>query len=365
MITPIFTIESGKVSGALVAFNKNKNPEELYASEVVLPFQEKLSVDRLELAVISSLKKVVEELAIKGLSKSKGGVTPSVIIVGSPWYGSENKTITSNEKSPVLIKEALFDKLISQEVEAFEKSRNLGENAVVLEKKVTNITLNGYTTNSPMGKKARDIRFSLYLSLTSSEFKKKVENAIHHSFSKGVLAWHTFPFVLFGGLQLQNSSKDFIVVNADAEVSEVLITRNGTLAESVSFPYGTTTFIRRVGDILHSTFEVNLSLFQQYQDGQLSGPLKAKIDNALSLLQKDWGDAFGKALHEGSQGLSIPAKVFIKSEPQFEKIIKMTVENEEFAQHHLSGQKFQVEVIDSNELHKLFFNSIIHSDKIV
>jgi hypothetical protein len=358
VITPIFIIESGVVSGMLTKKTLAGKPEIVYYCSFPLPFQETLDAARLDLAVTSSLDKAAEELAHKGLAQiGKINLQSAVIVISAPWYTSENKCITTSNKQPFKVKDVLIDQMIVSEVATFEKERGLGDAFSVIEKRITEVKLNGYPTAVFKDKKALELEFCLYISIVDSKFKQKMDETVHKYFGKGLPSWHTMPLALFGALLSSTpESKDFMIVEVGGEITEIMVIKNKVLVDTISFPYGVNSFLRKTTETLHEATAINASLYKQYGENTLTGELKDKVDQSLVMLKNEWGGELGKALHKVSGGLLLPKSIYLKCGSDFKMAFRKCLEEEGFAQIALSEAPFEIHPVDHHMLISIFIS---------
>jgi len=359
-MTPVFYIESGSVSGALIDFS----PTRKNISPVVIPvtqqfvLKESLRTDRLKIAVTDALKQVASELSKKAKEGGKKVTTGSIIILGAPWYVSQTTVIKETFRQPTVVTKKFFDDLIKKAVANFEKEHASSGNVSLLEQKVINAVLNGYQTNDPFNKKATDARFSLFLSVMPSDLKKQVEETLHAFFSRPIMAWQSAPLALFGGLRtLPATPNDFLILDTGAEVSELSLVRNNMLIETVSFPLGTSSMLRSMTTTLNSTYEVIESLVCSTHEQTQNSEMKERVDKALALSGDEWIKLFTSTLSLLAGGLSLPSTLFLISPKGWESTIEAFIKKENYGIVLLAEKSFSIYLIEAFSTNVLFLRT--------
>jgi cell division ATPase FtsA len=168
----------------------------------------------------------------------------------------------------------LTDEILKKEEREFEKEAidsfdvNVSDSTpYVLERKITQVFLNGYETSNPYFKKSKTADLSIYLSLSPQEPVKLVQNAIHNYFGVKKVDFHSFPFVTYNAIRDNFSDEDsFVFMDVASEVTDIILVRNNSIVKIVSFPIGKNLLIRNVMDMMGITAEVALSYLKMYAE---------------------------------------------------------------------------------------------------
>ncbi len=342
-MTPLFVIESGSVSGALVSISKKDKPKILFSYSEDLPFSESVTEERLRIATVSALKNVLQAMTSSDAFLEKGVLfeVPQIVI-GAPWYTSFSRIINQVYKRPEFFKEETLNEMMRAEVKRFEDEHNLGQDNIVLEKKITNVLLNGYTTSSPFGKKTMAVEVSFYTSIILASLKKEIEDAIvsHIHFKQAV--WHSAPIILFGALRTLLKDTDFLILEIGSELSELSLVKNSHLLNTVSMPIGARKITRKIADTLQISEQIVSSLLNDMESASVE-----KINSTKNVVLGDWQPIFHEAISTLSGGYSIPSKFFVMSSLGTESLAKDLITSDAYANQIVAGSSFGVVTFDT------------------
>ncbi len=303
-IVAVFDIGNGSVGGALVKFSKRDHPVILYSHREPITFTAHASPKHLLGSMLKLLKSVSTHLAKDGLIHLKtspfGGhrLRDAHCVFAAPWYISQTKIIkTENEKNQSVTKE-MINELVRKEQEDFNKSLSegkyiqiFGPDARLLEKKVINVKLNGYNVDDPIGKEARELELTVFSSFMSQEIMAGVEQALHSSFA--VRAIHHYSYALAswsGSRTLFQDIHDYFFFDISGETTDISLIIKDVLVETISFPMGRSTILRKIVRDMKITPEVALSYLTMRYNGTLDKAFAEKVEAVLKPLEEDWRD---------------------------------------------------------------------------
>jgi hypothetical protein len=151
-------VGNGVVKGSLVLHEKGKKPIVLSARKSDLkynPERDRAQLEALILAEFETLLKTIKTEDFPKLHNAKCGKPDTALVVmSSPWYLSETKTIKMQEATPFLVTEKLIDKATSNIVKAYTGEK---DNVTVLEQNFLSVVVNGYNVINPIGKKVKEV----------------------------------------------------------------------------------------------------------------------------------------------------------------------------------------------------------------
>jgi hypothetical protein len=352
-VVPLFSIESGVTTGALVEIAPGIPPHITYCVAESFAIQKKLDSDRLEDSAVKTIDNVAKKVVDYFSKNRKGSLAAPVIVLGSPWYFSHTSVIKSTTKQPQLIKEDFIAALIKDEIQKVKESRSLAGKASIMDTKIINSLLNGYSTDNPAGKKASQIELSVFFTLIPQSFKEKIENALHTSISKTVSSWHTSPIVFSTSLaSLFFQESDFIIADVGAELTELSFIKDKHLIETATFPYGSSTVIRHISSKIKVTLQLASSLLALTEEEKITKTMSEKLEKALEDFEAEWKIIFTDSLTQLSAGKMLPKKICLVVQPEFTQLFKRLIENEEFAQSAQPDGKFEIITKDAFDLAK-------------
>ena len=297
----LIDIGSASVGGALILINKKSNPKIVYSVRRDMAFQKKLDFDRFHSSMLESLVYVVGDLEKNGLPHLKfthlGSLTPEKVecTFSSPWFASQTRIIKQKDNKEIKITEDYLEKIIEKEVNIFKESKEVevkirDTDTLVIEKQTQQILLNGYETQNPYGKIAKEIEIALLISVALNDVVKDVTGKIMKVFSVENISFNTFPSVFFNIVRSELSAPDeFILVDISGELTDVSVVRNNVLINTSTFPAGKKNIIRELSKKLKTSTEDALSQLRIMDEGRMEDAQVIKFGKILGkILEKEW-----------------------------------------------------------------------------
>ena len=357
----IYDIGNASVGGALVMFSEENNPKIIYATRSDISNQTEPTSGKLIYSIAKSLEIVSRDIEKNGLSHLKftsfGNATPkkAFCVLSSPWHISQTRTILMKKDKSFAITKKLIDELVAEEINNFKKSPLVKERAssdknVLIESKVTQIKLNGYETNRPEGKTAETLQISAFFSLSPEDVMNTFAERIKKVFNIEKIYFNSFPLASFAAVKKALERQDFIFVDISGETTDVLLVKDGTLAEIITFPLGKKSAVRELVKKLKTTNEEALSLFYLYQEKKLSDETENKINGILSGPAENWLQSFRSAMISIGDGFSLPSTVFFTSDKDAEVWFYSLIKKEDYSQFTLTESPFLIKPIDVSSL---------------
>lgn len=357
-LVAVFDISSGSVGGALVQISEKESGTHatiLYSTRVPIIFQTNLNFERFLASMLSSLVEVSSEL-----EKQKLGAPKDVFcFLASPWYASQTRIIKLSKEAPFTITEKIIKGLIDAEVKAFEteelkKYSGLGNHTRIIENETVVMSVNGYKTESPLGRKARDLELTLFMSMSPERVTQSVEHIIKKHFNVSTIRFSSFIFSFFVAVRdLFMKQENFLLLDIGGEITDLAIVKNNILHESVSFPLGKSFLIRRIASSLNTTPEEGLSLLRIFLAGDMEETQALRLKDILEKARIEWLSSFQSSLATISNDLSLPETVFITVDDDVSSWFFDSIKKEEYNQYTLTEKQFNVIMLGASPLNKV------------
>lgn len=320
----VFDIGSGSVGGAV--FKKENSAQHAvahieYTKHVPLPLKERIHTKTLIDNTVNSIKEISQEIF-----SLKRRVDSVDVVLSSPWYASYTKSLVFEKKEAFTISQSFLDEIIEKELK--EMTKGADKEMKLIEKRISNVKINGYSTSSPFGKKTNKIELSLYVSLAPISFLEKIELAIHQSLAVKTILFHSFPLSAFSVIRniFQNDS-DFVFIDVAGEVTDVLAVKNGSIVGTASFPLGKNHLVRKVADHFKVDSEIALSFVKIFSDGNAADDVKQKVGTLSAAIKEEWLAYFGQITADMYGAESFPGKVFITSDEDVRELVEDYTDN--------------------------------------
>jgi hypothetical protein len=347
----LIDILSSSIGCAYVRYEEKEGelkPHILYAKRTPVPFQEKINFGRFTSLTLTTLNNALLEFQSKNPKKPKR----IVAIIGTPWYASQSRAIVQRKQAPFTFTKRFADDLIRHESEMFERNQRrefwdlAGKSVEFIEHKAIAVALNGYQTRNPIGKDAREVEISTFLSMSPKETIEKMHDVIRRYYHVP-LVFHSSLFASFVTLRdTLTENLACLFVDVGGEVTELATIRGNIVEESVSFPFGHHTLIRSLAKDLGSEYHEVDSLLNMFVADSLNESAKRKLIPLLDKLKTTWLQGLHKVLGVLSEKLLLPDKVFVLGNKNVVQWFVQAVQAEDFHQYMFTHTKFDVAALD-------------------
>jgi len=356
----IFDIGSASVAGALVEISREKEPTIIYTKRLPIKFQKNLSSSRFKKEMFTALDNVSRDLLMKGLFLAQGDgkkISRALCSLSSPWFVSETKTVKINQEKPFEITNSFLKDELDKEILLLEKSDLAKYNSQkiqdseIIEKIVVDIKLNGYKIENPIGKKAKSVELSFFISMSQESILDGIEELISKNFHLKEILFHSFTLVSFTAIRdMYDRVSSFLMIDITGEVTDVTLVKKQNLIKTVSFPFGTHSMLRDISDGLKIDSGEALSAFKLFSANSLNKTKTKEIVLILEKSKKDWLQELGVALNKISGRMSLPTTVFFTADDDFSSWYGEIIKLEDYAQHSISEGAFIVSFMSSSNL---------------
>ncbi len=280
-----------------------------------IEFEKTLNHSKLLKDTVRTLKKLFDQ----NQNKLPKKVDEIHCFLASPWFISQRREISYKKQGELFtVKKSLIDELIqeglktSEGVEKKEHKGKIGTNPEVLEAKIIDIKLNGYSTDSPEGKETNNLELSLLSSLFSAKAKEAMVEAIDTSINYHSIKFHTFPAAALCVLRdVEELPKDFVILDVNGEITDVILVKDGTIAEIISFPLGKNFFWRELSERLGTNMAEAKNTYELFNNKKIQGTHSDKIVKFLSDISAVWVNTFTEAVKSSSYEFFLPGQVYL------------------------------------------------------
>ena len=361
-VSAVFDIGNGSIGVALVAFSKNARDNKpatvLYTYREPITFVTNLTPQNLSSSLLRLLKSVSDHLRKNGFSYVPRDILGQRIVhdvycvFAAPWCYSSTMILNAKKRRPTPITQSFLDEMLARSPLSAESIGPADSARTVIEKKVINISLNGYDVNEPVGKKAIDIEMTAFSSSVPGILLKKIEEVIAGSFHFKKMSFFSYALASWAATRsLFPAVSDFLFFDVSGEATEVSIMVKGVLRGVESFPYGRAAIIRSVVAEMAVSPDVALSFLTLTLSGKAEAGIAARIKEISQKSVGSWLAECKTALRKLQQMYSLPRAVFMTVDDDvaelFSNAIRSThspelnVPHDEFDLVYLSGEAFR------------------------
>lgn len=350
----VINFGSSSVGGALFFVEKSGMPKIIFSIRESIPIEKEIDPERFLFLANQSLEKVINKI-----HDAKLGAPDKIFcVLSSQWCITQTRIINYKKNSPFVFTDKLAYGLIQKEVKFFEDEHLMkygGDNLIrTIELKNIQINLNGYETAEPLGKKAKELAMTVFVSLAEEKILGKIESIIKKYFHFDKIKYSSFALSSFTVTRdLHKEEEDFLLVDIGGEITDIFMVKKSMLLESISFPLGRNFLTRGVSSQLRCSLAEADSLISLYKDGHAEESTAKKLNVIMNKLRGEWLKKFQESLINLSVDISIPSTIYTIIDKDFADFFSETIKTEQFSQYTLTESKFKVNFLGVESLHGL------------
>lgn len=341
----VFDIGSGSVGGAMILASKNESPIVLASARKSFKLRDGVDPSFLVKEMLDKLGSIATYL------QSETSKVPDKVyaVLSSPWSSASLRIIKRKRNEPFTFTQKYAREIIEEDIAKFRKENlDLDE---IIDRRVVNILLNGYSIENPHGKRAESAEIHLFLSMSASDVINRIEGVIARTYHKEV----KFTSQMFSDFvvvrDIFDKINDFIIVDVDEETTEVSIMRDDFLIGAASIPYGKNTLIRNISKSIGKDVHETKSLFSLYKDGHLHDIHSGAISLAIKDANQEWIDGMKRVFRGLFNDMFIPHTIFLVSERSSAKWFSNLMDKSFFPEFTTTEDSFNVILGDNRILH--------------
>lgn len=348
----VLYIGNGSVKSGIVAYKENSTvPTILSLDTVELKFSHGKTRTEIEARILIELQNLVTKTIKKTLPRlnkkyGKIHITQAMAAMATPWYTSEMVIVKKENPTAEVVSEQYIANLLASATSEFDN-----KNFIVLENRILGAKLNGYHLHNPTDKKARVVELSVFRSFTPKETIRKIRDIVLSIANIKKINIQSQSFVAYASIQsIFSDEKNYIVCDVTSEVTEILVSRDNILAESVTFPFGKREIIEGLSKEMGTEESVVLPLIGLLEKGTIDQTLKDKVAVALGKILQNWISSFTGALTKASIGAALPHKIYLFCPRDVSWIFEHAIIDEGYHQFAFAESTFDVKVISTTDM---------------
>lgn len=331
-VVGIIDIGSARVSGALMA----EWPKIINETSEAVGWQEMPNWERFQAGIEQSLKLVLKKLA-HGKHKKPQEL---FVFLSAPFFIGNTKIVHAKDKSPFEITPPYLAGLVKKDILSFDRGQK--GDLVRIENEIMQIKLDGYSVAEPLGQMAHEVELAHWQSESHVSLINKFRELIGAEFPEATITFHSFAYASYAVFSELLPDKDWIFVDAGNELTDVIIIKNGYLAEHLSFPFGKNSLIRAVTKSLQTVPLETESALNRYADNKANHTLKARLEPALVKPAEEWLVNLSDSLNRVLETTILPEDIYIFGDEPSDKVFADFIKKADFSAISISHKPFRV-----------------------
>jgi hypothetical protein len=338
----VIDIQSGLIRGALILNKENTEPHILFV--VTRPIIHKPHTDSTYLtkAMLKTLSEVVDMLGQEGVIRAQAlGYNKKLLsrvhyILSSPWVLSSSKTLKIHFDKDTEITEKFVQNLLEEErmkiEDKFKESNHnfsgqtFNTDLVFIEHKIFEMKLNGYKVNKYDGRKASSLEISFAATLSSNRLINRINSEVKKILNLKKIEYHSALLLNFIAMRLIVPEKNnFISIHVHNELTDVVVVKDGLASHLASFPFGTSTLLRKISAVLGESRETSESTLTLLFSDKLEASQAENLKNKIKPLIQHWYREYVKSIDYKDDNTFSPKTIYLSAHSHveiFKRILK-------------------------------------------
>lgn len=347
-IVAVLEISSGGVSGALFLKDQKKLPFVLATASTKIRIRESVDASMLQKEILAAVDHICSELQTRAIVK------PSKIycIMSTPWAHGELRSIHVKKEKEFHFTEVYAQKLIASEIAKLQEE--IKKDLQIIDKKITKVSLNGYNVKSPHGQKTTAVVLEMFLSFAYKSFVQDLEDKIHKTFKSKIFFTSQMLADFVFARDFMSVSKDALILNIGAEITEVVLVKGEYMTSTAFFPYGANNLIRNMAIKLGKTIAETESLFRLYNDNSLDVQSEELVERGIKFTTDMWQSGLKQVLLEMLPNRHLPETVFLFARDEVATCLYSKISNQSFPEFTTGHTEFDVIIPSTKTLHDFY-----------
>jgi hypothetical protein len=312
----ILDVQSSLVRGALVLLSA-ANPEIIFSSECAIPFR--VGTDS-SFLIKAALKSVGEMTGlclryIHAARALKGSTLPKKIsavhyVLSSPWLTSQARTLDVSFPRKTVVTRAYILGMI-------EKQSNAGlaaakDKYTVIEQKISDVRLNGYSIAAWEKKEATELSVSCVISIAGRRMSDLFVEACGHVVSGHHVFFHSSLVIQHIGIRLVMPERtSYTLIDIHGELTDITVVHQQSCVFFASIPVGSDTAVRNIAAVTRTDAGTAQSLVNLYMKKALDDANRDKGGQAVDAAGLAWVRELRKALEGSEYADHIPVPLLV------------------------------------------------------
>jgi len=318
----------------------------------------------------SMIKALSSVLATLAKDTARGGVAERLVsfdcILSSPWI-----TVSSRSVSVAYTKPTIVTKNRVLDIMSIERNKLVRPDMAIVEQKLFDVALNGYSIADFHNKKARELSVFFGIGMSSDIIIKHINEAItgYFSYAKGNITYNSDILLHYASSRdITRDEPSFISAHVHGELTDFFIVQNGRISRITSLPFGYQTLARYVAEQAHEPQHISQSRVTLHAANSLHREEETRTSLHINgVLQDKWSQVF----LDTTEDELLPYEVMLNIPKQYYPHFKRALENmleerknrRSSKQNDISGskdtvlnkaQRFIVAHVNTDILHRLF-----------
>lgn len=323
----VIDVQSSIMRGSLVHLVTGNIPTVLYTYDISIPYKSGGGSSRLIKMILRGIEEIIQVIRANIRSEENLGKIPRHIskvhyVLSSPWVVSQAKIISTEFKVDTVISREYIMGIIGEERTKMTSSAK--DDIRVIEEKVFDVQLNGYSVASWESKHTKELGVSFVVSVAGGRmierFVEVCESIVSH---KDHIQFHSSLFLQHIGIQkIIPDSSNYALIHVHGELTDVAIIHAHVCSFFGSYPFGIQYIIRTIAKETKTTDDAALSTLNLIIKGEIDSTQAKKEFSVVEDMKQKWVSEFKKLLKTSPTPEALPVRIIISARTNEDFFVK-------------------------------------------
>lgn len=315
--TLLITIRSKNVSFALFHEEKEKNKIVYTFNNIPNPNEDIIKI------IDFGTQKIISEAVVSLSEKDQPiKIKEAVVVLGSDLYEAYIKDLIIEKDQPFILTKDQFQKAIQKHAEVINAEK---AGKLILERDVTNVTINGYSIQNPFNKKVSKLAVSFYASFVEQKIVDEIEKIIKKNLHVSKITFKTYTLNKFNMIRnIFLNVSNYISIDIAENYTDVFIVENSALKYRKYFNFGYQNFIDEIAEKCSMNPQIVASEIKMSTLNELKNTCKPEIEQGIIDQKNKWVSMFISEIVD-KEGINIPSRVFLTTNKKVVDIFTQTL----------------------------------------
>jgi len=250
----ILDIQSSVVRASLVHMQGAEIPQIIFTYSKNVPYRPGTGSGRLVSVTVSAVKEIMGAVLqfMKSHAPSEGfpkKIDGTHYVLSSPWVISQAKTISVTFPQSTEVSAKLISGIIGKERSKLIPNAEMVNNKIdIIEEKVFNIELNGYSVTEWKGKRTKKLDISFAVSIAGNNTSELFRDACTIVPRKKIFFHSSLLLQQIAIQHLMPHKSAYTLIHVHGELTDVAVINHHSCTFFGSYPVGVYTVIRRIAE---------------------------------------------------------------------------------------------------------------------
>ena len=323
----ILDLQSSMVRSSLVYLNPNSHTAEIIFSDIVeIPHKKHANsgyVIKMALKAVSETVTNVLRFISRRKHEDKDNILPHHIdsvhfALSSPWIISQAKVLSLKFGKPTTVTRKGIMNLIEKERQDLVSDDS--DKFDIIEEKIFDVSLNGYSVSSWEKKMADELEVSYAMSVAGTAMIERLRSTCDNVVRRSRIHFHSSMLLLYMGIRAENiGGSSYMINHIHGELSDIAVIERNSCAFFGSYQLGVNSIRRKISEKTKMREQSADSLMSLTTGGHLDDSDVSKKEKPVEDMQHGWVGEFDKLLKNASYTKPLPKKAYVValSHPEF------------------------------------------------